>query len=158
LKKNCGIKHIVSKERVRKAIKTILELNAKDSPYGITGAVSPDGERDAGNLHAANILVGINYSFLSLAIYEGFNKEAEEIGKRIWSNISEKEKNVWNQPDLCSSSKGEYLFGDHYMRNLCVWSVLFALAKKDKRIAGFLNKFKKEASPDKKETSKSKAK
>jgi non-lysosomal glucosylceramidase len=143
--------YIVHKEKVQKAIKTILELNAKDSPYGITNAVLPGGERDNSNLHSANILIGINYSFLSLAIYEGFKKEIDEIGKRIWSNICEKEKNAWNQPDLISSSKGEYLFGDHYMRNLCVWSILFALALKDKKIANFLNLFKKEESPNKKE-------
>ncbi|MDD5006319.1 MAG: GH116 family glycosyl hydrolase [Candidatus Omnitrophica bacterium] len=136
--------YIVSKEKVKKAIHTILELNAKDSPYGLTNSVYPDGERDNSCLHSANIWVGINYSFLSLAIYEGFSKEAQEIGKRIWSNICEKEKNVWNQPDIYSSSKGDYLFGDHYMRNLAIWAILFALSKKDKNIENFLNKFKKE--------------
>jgi len=142
-----GLGYIVSKDRVHKAIKTILDLNAKDSPYGITSSVLPGGERDNSCMHSANIWIGISYGFLSLAIYEGFNKEAEDIGKRIWSNISEKEKNVWNQPDIFSSSQGEYLFGDHYMRNLCIWSILFALSKKDKRIESFLNKFRKENPP-----------
>ncbi|MDD5291846.1 MAG: GH116 family glycosyl hydrolase, partial [Candidatus Omnitrophica bacterium] len=145
-----GLGYIVSKDRVQKAIRTILELNAKDSPYGITNSVLPGGERDNSCIHSANIWIGISYSFLSLAIYEGFNKEAEEIGKRIWSTICEKEKNVWNQPDIFSSSQGEYLFGDHYMRNLCIWSILFALSKKDKRIESFLNKFRKENPPVKK--------
>ncbi len=143
--------YIVSKEKVHKAIRTILELNVKDSPYGITNAVLPNKERDNSCIHSANIWIGINYSFLSLAIYEGFKKEAEEIGKRIWLNICEKEKNVWNQPDLYSSSQGEYLFGDHYMRNLCIWAILFALAKGDKQIESFLNKFKKEDLAAKKE-------
>ena len=133
--------YIVSKEKVAKAVKTILELNGKDSPYGITNSVHPNGERDNNNLHSASIWIGINYSFLSLAIYEGFRKEVEEIGERIWSNICEKEKNAWNQPDIYSSSQGEYIFGDHYMRNLCIWSILFALSKKDKKIKGFLDKF-----------------
>jgi uncharacterized protein (DUF608 family) len=141
-----GLGYIVSKERVRKAVKAVLHLNAKDSPYGITNAVSPNAERDNSNLHSANIFIGINYSFLSLAIYEGFTKEADELGRRIWSNICEKEKNAWNQPDMYSSSTGQYLFGDHYMRNLCIWSILSALAEKDKQIESFLNKFKKEGS------------
>ncbi|MFH1622866.1 MAG: GH116 family glycosyl hydrolase [Candidatus Omnitrophota bacterium] len=136
-----GLGYIVSKEKVVKAIKSILELNAKDSPYGVTTSVYSNGERDNNNLHSANIWVGVNYSFLSLAIYEGFQKEAVELGERIWSNICEKEKNAWNQPDIYSSSQGEYLFGDHYMRNLCVWSILFALSNKDKKIKTFLNKF-----------------
>ena len=130
--------YIVSKEKVKKAIKTIFELNGKDSPYGITNSVLPGGDRDSKCLHSANIWIGINYSFLSLAIYEGFKKEAEEVGKRIWLNICEKEKNIWNQPDIYSSSKGEYLFGDHYMRNLSIWSILFALSAKDKKIEEFL--------------------
>lgn len=137
--------YIVSKEKVKRAIKTILELNAKDSPYGITNSVYPNGERNNSCLHSANIWIALNYSFLSLAIYEGFLKEADEIGQRIWANICEKEKNVWNQPDMYSSSQGEYLFGDHYMRNLAIWSILFALSKKDKKIESFLKNFKSHA-------------
>jgi uncharacterized protein (DUF608 family) len=133
--------YIVSKDKVAKAIRSILELNAKDSPYGITNSVYPNGERDDNNLHSSSIWIGVNYSFLSLAIYEGFTKEALEIGQRIWSNICQKEKNVWNQPDIYSSSQGEYLFGDHYMRNLSIWSILFALSKKNKNIKNFLDKF-----------------
>lgn len=137
--------YMVAKEKVKKAIKTILELNAKDSPYGITNSVYPNGERNNSSLHSANIWIGINYSFLSLAIYEGFQKEIDQIGQRIWSNIYENQKNVWNQPDIYSSSQGEYLFGDHYMRNLAVWAILFALSKKNKNIKVFLDKFRKNA-------------
>ncbi len=133
--------YIVSKEKVAKAVKTMLELNAKDSPYGVTTSVYANGERDTNSLHSANIWIGINYSFLSLLIYEGYQKEAEEIGERLWSNICDKEKNTWNQPDIYSSSQGEYIFGDHYMRNLAIWAILFALSKKDKKIKGFLDIF-----------------
>jgi len=136
-----GLDYIVSKEKVCKAIKTVFELNAKDSPYGLTNSVFPDGKRNDINAHAANIWIGLSYGFISLAIYEGFKKEALEIGERMWSNICEKEKNVWNQPDMYSSSQGEFMFGDHYMRNLCVWSIVFALAKKDKNIENFINSF-----------------
>ncbi|MBL7197895.1 MAG: hypothetical protein ISS47_07320 [Candidatus Omnitrophica bacterium] len=136
--------YIVSKTKVKRAVKTILELNAKDSPYGITTSMLSNGERDNSCLHSANVWIGVNYSFLSLAIYEGFEKEADEIGRRIWSNISENEKNVWNQPDIFSSSTGEYIFGDHYMRNLCIWSILFALSKKNKEVDNFLSKFKEQ--------------
>ena len=136
-----GLGYIVSKEKVAKAIRTMLQLNVKDSPYGITTSVYPNGERDTNSLHSANIWIGINYSFLSLAIYEGFKKEAEEIGERIWSNICEKERNVWNQSDIYSSVQGEYMFGDHYMRNLSIWAILFALSKKDKKIKTFLESF-----------------
>lgn len=138
--------YIASKEKVRKAIKTIFDLNAKDSPYGLTNAVFPNGVRNSACAHSENIWIGLTFAFLSLALYEGFYKEAEEVGSRLWSTICEKEKNIWNQPDMISSSQGEYLFGDHYMRNLCVWSLLFPLAKKDKGVASFLGSFKKDFS------------
>ena len=136
-----GLGYIVKKERVLKAIRTMLDLNCKDSPFGVTTSVLPNGERDTRNIHSENIWIGINYSFLSLLIYEGFKKEALEIGERIWSNICEKEKNAWNQPDIFSSSQGDYIFGDHYMRNLSIWSILFALSNKDKKVKSFLNNF-----------------
>ncbi|MFC1708598.1 GH116 family glycosyl hydrolase [Candidatus Omnitrophota bacterium] len=138
-----GLGYIVSKEKVAKALRTMLQSNVKDSPYGVTTSVYANGERDTNSLHSANIWIGLNYSFLSLLIYEGFQKEAEEIGERVWSNICEKEKNVWNQPDIYSSVQGEYIFGDHYMRNLAIWAVLFALSKKDKKIKTFLDSFLK---------------
>lgn len=133
--------YIVSKEKVTKAVRTMLELNAKDSPYGVTTSVYANGERDTNSLQSANVWIGINYSFLSLLIYEGFKKEAEEIGERVWSNICEKEKNAWNQPDIYSSAQGEWIFGDHYMRNLSIWGILFALSKKDKKVKSFLDSF-----------------
>jgi len=133
--------YIVAKTKVRKAIETILKLNAQDSPYGITSSVYPNGERNRESIHSENIWIGISYGFLSLLIYEGFEKEALDIAQRMWSNISENQRNVWNQPDIYSSSQGEYLFGDHYMRNLSIWSLIFALSRKNKKIKDFLHNF-----------------
>ena len=74
------------------------------------------------------------YMVASLAIYEGFVKEGLGLAKKAWDNATLNVLNPWNQPDTYSSVDGSYVFGDHYMRNMVVWSLLFALAKKDKQI------------------------
>jgi len=136
-----GLDYIVSKIKIKKAIETIFKLNAADSSYGITHSVFYNGERNKESTHTENIWIGISYGFLSLAIYEGFEREALEIAKRMWTNISERQLNTWNQPDIYSSSSGEFLFGDHYMRNLSIWSLLIALSKKNKPIQNFLKDY-----------------
>ncbi|MBI5874071.1 MAG: hypothetical protein HZB36_08075 [Candidatus Omnitrophica bacterium] len=133
-----GLGYIVSQEKVHRALSTILELNAGSSPFGAVNAVLPSGERDKTNPHSQNCWFGITYSLASLALFEGYKKEGLELAKKAWDNAAVGVLNPWNQPDMYSASDGSYLFGDHYMRNMAIWSVLFALAKKDKKIEDFL--------------------
>jgi len=138
--------YIVSKDKVQKAIKTVFALNAKDTPYGLTNAVFADGSRNEACSHATNVWIGLTFAFLSLAIYEGFEEEAEAVGARLWATLCDKEKNIWNQPDMISSADGHYLFGDRYMRNLSVWAIVFSLAKRNKKIEHFIGSLKKDLS------------
>lgn len=133
-----GLGYIVSEERVKKALATIFELNGSASSFGLVNAVLPNGEKDKSNWQSENIWFGITYCVASLAIYEGFQKEGLALAKKAWDNAAVNVLNPWNQPDMYSASDGSYLFGDHYMRNMVIWSVLFALARKNKEIEKFL--------------------
>jgi uncharacterized protein (DUF608 family) len=135
-----GLGYIASEEKIKKALATILEMNGSASAFGAVNAVLPTGEKDKSNSQSENIWFGITYALASLAIYEGFEKEGLSLAKKAWDNASVNMLNPWNQPDMYSSSDGSYLFGDHYMRNMVIWSLLFALAKKDKNIDKFLKR------------------
>ena len=138
-----GLGYIVSQEKVRKALLTIFELNVGASVFGAVNAVLPTGEKDKTNRQAENIWFGLTYALASLAIYEGYEKEAKGLVKKAWDNAATNVLNPWNQSDMYSSNDGSYIFGDHYMRNMVIWAILFALAKKDKEIEAFLGTFKK---------------
>ncbi len=133
-----GLGYIASEDKIKRAISTVLETNGSVSPFGLVNAVLPDGEKDKSNIQSENIWFGITYAFSSLAIYEGFRSEGLGLAKRAWENAAQNSMNPWNQPDMYSASDGSYIFGDHYMRNMVIWSVLFALAKSDKKIEEFL--------------------
>lgn len=133
-----GLGYIVSEDRVKKALLTILKMNGSASAFGAVNAVLPSGEKDKANWQSENIWFGINYCLASLAIYEGYVSEGLELAKKVWDNAASNILNPWNQADMYSSTDGTYLFGDHYMRNMVIWAIPFALAKKDKSIDAFL--------------------
>ena len=135
-----GLGYIVSEEKVKRAVSTMLERNGSSSPFGAVNAVLPSGEKDKTNAHSENIWFGMTYALAALAIYEGFEKEGLSLAKKAWENVTLNMLNPWNQPDMCSSSDGSTLFGDHGMRNMVVWGVFLALAKKNKQVEGFLSK------------------
>jgi uncharacterized protein (DUF608 family) len=135
-----GLGYIVAEDKVRRALATILEYNAAISPFGVVNGVLPTGEKDKANLQSENVWFGITYMVASLAIYEGFQTQGLALAKKAWDNAALNTLNPWNQPDTVNSSDGSYVFGDHYMRNMVIWSVLCALAKKDKAIDIFLKR------------------
>ncbi len=138
-----GLGYIASEEKIKKALATILEWNATASPFGAVNAVLPTGEKDKSNWHSENVWFGVTYALGSLAIFEGFQKEGLSLAKKAWDNAAVNTLNPWNQPDMYSSSDGSPIFGDHDMRNMVIWAILFALAKKNKSVANFLEMFKK---------------
>lgn len=133
-----GLGYIVAQEKVKKAVVTLLEANASASVFGAVNGVLPDGSKDKSNIQSENNWFGLTYCLASLAIYEGFQEEGLALAKKAWDNAALNILNAWNQPDMYSSSDGTYLFGDHYMRNMVAWSLLLALAKKDKGVGAFL--------------------
>ncbi len=123
--------YILSPKRVNKAVASICRLNASASEHGVVNSVFADGRRDTANDQSQNVWVGESYAVASLAIYEGLVEEGLTIAEKVWRNITQNQKNPWNQPDIVQADTGEFGFGDHYMRNMGIWGVFLALAKKE---------------------------
>lgn len=126
-----GLGYIADKKKVKRAVKTILELNGTKSRYGLVNAVHADGKINNVSFHAKNVFPGMSYAFASLCIFEGFEKEGLALAKRVWENFAYNIKAAWNQPDVVDRRTGAAKFGDYYMRNMNIWGVFLALAKKD---------------------------
>ncbi|MDD5019993.1 MAG: GH116 family glycosyl hydrolase [Candidatus Omnitrophica bacterium] len=137
-----GLGYIVSPEKVKKALQTIMELNGSVSGFGAVNAVLPSGEKDKSNGHAENVWISMTYVLASLALYEGMEKEACVLAKKAWDNVAGNIMNPWNQPDMVSSVDGSFMFGDHYMRNMSFWAFAIAYARKHKDMAAFLKRIR----------------
>ncbi|MFH1238617.1 MAG: GH116 family glycosyl hydrolase, partial [bacterium] len=133
--------YILDKDRVKTAIKTIIELNGRGT-YGALNSVLPDGTIDKTSNHSRVIWPAMNYVFSALAIYEDMAEPGLNMSKKIWDNITLNVKNPWNQPDVIYCDNGSYGFGDYYLRNMAVWSIFIALAAKDEKIKEALVKIK----------------
>jgi len=79
-----------------RAVKSILELNARASKFGAVNSVFSNGRIDHSNYHAENIWVGESYALCSLAIYEGFIKEGLSLARKIWLHFAERALNSWS--------------------------------------------------------------
>jgi uncharacterized protein (DUF608 family) len=131
-----GLGPIVERAKVRTAIAEILRLNSRHSRHGLVNSVHPDGRPDVSNTHARNIWAGMNHAFLALCLMEGVplaRVMREE--EKLWRNFSRVQKSPWNQPDMIDSATGKYLFGDFYYRNMAIWSIPIAAARRDARVA-----------------------
>lgn len=135
-----GLGYILAEERVKKAVGTILSLNAAKTRFGIVNSVYPDGKIDRSSYHAENVWAGETYAVSSLAIYEGFRSEAMEVAKSVWENFVYDRKNVWSQPDVVFTADGALGDGELYVRNMSLWTVPFALARREKGVREFLLK------------------
>ena len=130
--------YILPKEHVKKAVKTILDLNGKKSQFGIVNSVYPNGKIDKSSYHAQNVWTGETYAVCALAIYEGFTDQALDIARRTWGNFVTKRRNVWSQPDVVFAHDGTLGDGELYVRNMSLWSIPFALAWHKKSVKEFL--------------------
>ncbi|MBL7157584.1 MAG: hypothetical protein ISS92_05450 [Candidatus Omnitrophica bacterium] len=135
-----GLGYILPEDHVKRAVKTILDLNGKKSQFGIVNSVYPDGKIDNSNYHAENIWTGETYALCCLAIYEGFVDEALDVARRTWENFVYKRQNVWAQPDVVFAKDGALGDGELYVRNMSFWGIPFALARHDKNVKEFLLK------------------
>lgn len=130
--------YIVDKDKVKLAIETALSLNGSISKYGMLNSVLPDRRIDTSSPQSQSIWPGETYVFCALAIYEGYIEQAVSMAEKTWRNFTENIKSPWDQPDMLSPQDGRFLFGDHYMRNMCIWAILLALAKKDEKVKSAL--------------------
>ena len=139
--------YILPEAHVKKAVKTILELNGKKSRFGIVNSVYANGKIDKSSYHAKNVWAGETYAFCALAIYEGFQDKALDIARRTWENFVYKRHNVWSQPDVVFAKDGALGDGELYVRNMCLWAIPFALAKHDDAVKEFLIKLEPKLKP-----------
>lgn len=133
-----GLGHILPADRVRQAVRTMLDLNGMCSPYGAVNSVSPQGQaasEDEVNHQAGNIWPGETYALAALAIYEGFVDEGLALASKTYANLAGPAGCLWNQPDVVRADDGCPFFGDDYERNMSIWTIIPALAFRDPRMA-----------------------
>jgi len=135
-----GLGYIANKDKVRRAIRSMLRLHRGKAKYGLINSVFSDGRINRDSAHSRNVFPGMSYAFASLCIYEGFVKEGLKLAKSVWDNAAYNLKAPWNQPDMIDRKNGKGLFGDYCMRNMVIWSILLALAKRDKALERILKK------------------
>lgn len=123
-----GLEYLFPAEMVVSAVREMIRLNGRDSKYGVTNSVFPNGKRDTSNAHASGIWPGESYAVSALAIYEGLEEQGLAIAKKTWENMTLVQRNPWNQPDVVHAADGTFGFGDFYMRNMAIWAVAEALA------------------------------
>lgn len=129
-----GLGYILPPAHVTSSVRTMLDTNGSASEYGAVNSAFPDGRADRANSHSGNVWPGETYALAALAIYEGLVDEGLKLARKTWSNIAYRIRNPWDQPDVINSLTGQYGFGDHYMRNMGIWALAFALAKHDCRV------------------------
>jgi non-lysosomal glucosylceramidase len=125
--------------KIQKAIRFILKHNTRHSRFGMVNSVRADGVLDASNDHSKNVWSGMNYAFISLCISQGHSPKAVlKEAEKIWDNVTRVQKNPWSLPDTIDSKTGKYVFGDSYYRNMAIWSIPIAFAKRDEKTARVL--------------------
>ncbi len=132
--------YIADPVKIRTAVRTVLSRNATASRFGAPNALLPNWRLDHASRHAQTIWPGQCYALSALAIYEGFTKEGLALAKRTWDTFAIYHRNPWNQPDVLFPDDGRYGFGDAYMRNMVIWAIPLALARRDRRIASGLRR------------------
>ncbi len=138
-----GLGDTVNSSKIRTALENILKKNSKHSRYGLVNSVLSDSHLDTSNPHAKNIWFGMNYAWISLSLMRGFPlKKVLKPAYELWENAVQRQRNPWDQPDMIDSKTGQYCFGDAYYRNMAIWSIPIAYAKKDKKTAKILTLLK----------------
>jgi uncharacterized protein (DUF608 family) len=139
-----GLGTIADPQKIKKALETILSYNSKHSLFGMVNSVCADKTLDISNDHSKNVWSGMNYAFMSLCIFRGFglNNLLKEAHK-IWDNLILVQRSPWNLPDTIDSKTGQFVFGDSYYRNMAIWSIPIAFARRDKKTAAILESLKR---------------
>ena len=138
-----GLGDVADPAKIQTALGNILNLNARPSRFGLVNSVLSDGRLDTSNNHAQNIWFGMNYALISLCLMRGFPvKKLLKSAYLLWDNVTRRQRNPWNQPDMIDWKTGRFVFGDAYYRNMAIWSIPMALAGRDKKTARILKALK----------------
>ncbi len=135
-----GLGDIADPRKINRALNSILSMNTRISKFGMVNSVLANNQLDTSNNHSKNIWFGMNYAFISLCLMRGLpTSKVMKPAFALWNNVTNKQKNPWNQPDMIDSKTGQYVFGDSYYRNMAIWSIPIAAAKKDAKTARILS-------------------
>ncbi len=129
---------LVPVEMIRSALETIWKLNASATPHGVANSVNPDGTLDRSSTQSGSVWPGAAYATASLMICEGMVEQGLEIARRAWQMVCTQPAGPWDQADNIDAETARSIFGDHYMRNMAVWSLVPALARHSPEMAAFL--------------------
>jgi uncharacterized protein (DUF608 family) len=134
-----GLGDLADPRKVQRALENIGRMNARHSRYGLVNSVLPDGRLDRSNNHTKNIWFGMNYAWISLCLMRGFSlNKVLKPANLLWDNVIRRQRNPWNQPDMIDARTGRYVFGDAYYRNMAIWAIPIAYAKRDRKTAAVL--------------------
>jgi len=122
-----GLGYILDPSKVKMAVESIWRLNAAPFKYIMANSVLADGSIDESNPHSMNGWPGVTYACSSLMIREGMVDQGLEAARRAWGNFTDNVKSPWNQPDVIKYDDGSFGWGDHYMRNTAVWTIIDSL-------------------------------
>lgn len=120
-----GLEKIIDEEKISSALKHLLEVNGRASPYCTPNMVEEDGRVvDMGPQSYSS------WPRLVFAIgWLGYKRDRRwlDVVKKEWDNLV-RNGLVWNQPSRINSRDGRpqperYL--DHYVGNASIWSFLF---------------------------------
>lgn len=135
--KLCGFDYeLLPKENVRKALKTIYDLNVKSFNEGRMGAVNGfifneeagKGYVDTSCLQSMEVWTGVTYGLASTMILEGMFEEAFETAGGLYKTLSEKIGMNFETPEAIYGEKTYRSIG--YMRPLSIWSMQVAWERK----------------------------
>jgi non-lysosomal glucosylceramidase len=131
-----GAPGLFSEDRVASALQSVLDLNV--DPYLVpTEAVLPDGSPvivggdDGGfSLHqeqGVNCMVSEAYCAAGTLIVNGRKAEGLAIAESLWDAHARRWSTPFDQYYMLRTDTGEPVWGNDYLSNLVVWSLLSAL-------------------------------
>ena len=130
---------IGDKSKIKRAISNIFKRNRNHSSFGMVNSTLSDRRLDMSNNHAKNIWIGMNYAFISLCVFQGLPlSDLLKEAYKVWDNVDRLQKSPWNLPDMIDSKTGQYMFGDFYYRNMSIWAIPIAYARRNKKTATIL--------------------
>jgi len=131
-----GLEHILPEDHIHSAIRAVFKYNAKDTHFGATNSIFPDGKRDTGDpsgkdtRFAESIWPAVTLAFATLAIQEGYVSQGLSLAKKVYQNFTRTIKDgLWNMVDVIDPDTGlphPYSF-THYQRNGSAWGLLGAV-------------------------------
>ncbi len=137
-----GLADVLPSDRVKNALDSIENLNAKATSYGLINGVTPDGRPFDTQIHPAgdfglNIFVGENLCAAMTFLYHGRQDSGLEMARAMYEAVAVKNRSPWNQRCLLNGQTGLPMWGEDYYSNLVIWAVPMALSNQS--VGAFAN-------------------